>query len=1090
MRRTCTRTRATHACSPGRLLRGTSTLIVATAAALLPIGAETRALCEEADRAPNIILILADDLGWAELGCYGNQFNETPQLDKLATEGMRFTDAYAAAPVCSPYRVSLIAGQYPARVGITDYLRPSDPKHLSTEHVTVAEMFKAAGYATGMIGKWHLTGYAHHRAQEVPPTEHGFDEAICSEKRGIGGGSYFHPYHFNPDIERRLPDEFLVDRVNLEAVDFIERHKDRPFFLYVSHYAVHTRMAGRPDLVAKYEKKPGAGQGNRAPKNNPHLAAQLESIDQGVGMVVGKLAELGLAERTVLIFTSDNGGEGGVTSNAPLRGAKSQLYEGGIREPLVVRYPGVVPAGSVCKTPVCSVDFYPTLLEICGLRPDPRQTLDGVSILPLLKDPGATLTRNTFYWHYPLARPHFLGGRSGGAIRHGDWKLIEWFDTGRLELYHLADDLPEQHNLAESQPERANQLHEKLRAWRKSVHAPMIPGARGDDFWAPKIKTCREVTLPYCFETCEKTGRISNFSKAAGLMEGKFEGIWFNDSDVYKVLEGAAYVLATTDDPKLDKLTDEVIAKIAAAQQPDGYLYCFFTIANADQRFKHICPGARHELYCMGHMIEAGAVHFEMTGKRNLLEVACKLADHVDSVFGPNKRHEVPEHQALELALIKLYRVTHQKRYLDLARFFIDQRGNAAGHKLYGAYSQDHEPVRRQSEIAGHSVRAMYHCTGMADLYLETGDEELLAACRRLWRSTTHRKMYVTGGVGATRHGEAFGADYELPNETAYAETCAAIGLIFFAHRMLQIEPDAEYADVLERVLYNGFLSGLSLSGDKFFYQNRLATRGDYRRQPWYGCACCPSNVVRVFPKIGRYVYSQDHESIYVNLYAGGSKTVKMKETVVGLTQQTRYPWDGNVKLTVDPDRERSFDLCLRIPGWCKDLQTPGGLYRFADPGRQQRTPILEVNGEPIDTGKLDRGYVRIRRAWKPGDVVELSLPMPIRRVYAHPNVKADAGRVAFERGPIVYCVEAVDHGGRVRHLVVSPQAKLTAEHRPDLLGGVTVITGKAAARRAGSDELEPVDLLAIPYYAWDNRAGGEMAVWLPEDPGLGDGAK
>jgi arylsulfatase A-like enzyme len=408
------------------------------------------------DRKPNIVFILADDLGWAELGCYGSRLNETPNLDRLAGQGMRFTDAYAAAPVCSPYRASFIVGQYPARVGITDYLRPNDPKNLSTDHVTIAEMLKRAGYATGMIGKWHLTGYVHHGAQEVPPAEHGFDEAICSERRGIGGGSYFHPYHFNPDLKRRLPDEFLVDRLNLEAVEFIERHKDRPFFLYLCHYAVHTRMVGKPDL-------------------NPHLAAQLESIDQGVGMILKKLTELGLAERTVVIFTSDNGGEGRVTSNAPLRGAKSQLYEGGIREPLLVRYPGVVPRGSVCDTPVCSIDFYPTFLEMVGVEPDPGEVLDGLSILPLLKDPDAPLARDTLYWHYPLAKPHFLGGRSSGAIRHGQWKLIELFDTGKVELYNLAEDPGEQRNLAESMPDRAGRMRGQLSNWRKSVGARAGP---------------------------------------------------------------------------------------------------------------------------------------------------------------------------------------------------------------------------------------------------------------------------------------------------------------------------------------------------------------------------------------------------------------------------------------------------------------------------------------------------------------------------------------------------------------------------------------------------------------------------------------
>ena len=433
-------------------------------------------------RQPNIIFVLADDLGYSELGCYDNTFNETPNLDRMAAEGMRFTDAYAAAPVCSPYRAALMTGQAPARVGITDYLRPNDPKHLSTDHVTVAEALKAAGYATGIIGKWHLTGYANHGAKETPPAAHGFDETIVSENRGIGGGSYFHPYHFNREIEKRLPGkEYLTDRQNTEAVEFIERHKGGPFFLFLSHYAVHTRLNGKPDLVAKYEAKPGAGKGFRASRNNPHLAAQLESIDEGVGMIMKKLKALGLADNTVLIFTGDNGGEDRVTSNAPLRAGKSTLYEGGIREPLLVRWPAVVPAGTVCHTPTSNFDFYPTFCEAAGIQPDARQHLDGVSILALLKDPKARLTRDTLCWHYPLARPHFLGGRSTGAIRKGDWKLIEFFDTGKTELYNLADDLGETNDLAAAKPDKVAELREALAAWRADCGAVIPAGCKDYD---------------------------------------------------------------------------------------------------------------------------------------------------------------------------------------------------------------------------------------------------------------------------------------------------------------------------------------------------------------------------------------------------------------------------------------------------------------------------------------------------------------------------------------------------------------------------------------------------------------------------------
>jgi len=434
----------------------------------------------ESTRRPNIIFILADDLGWAELGCYGNTFNETPNLDRLAKQGMRFTDAYAAAPVCSPYRAALMTGQYPARVGITDYLRPNDKNHLSKRYITIAEALKNAGYVTGIIGKWHLTGYANHGAEEFPPAMHGFDETIVSENRGIGGGSYFHPYHFNREIRKRLPGrEYLVDRCNLEAVEFIERHKDGPFFLYLSHYAVHTRLNGKPEYVAEFEKKPGAGKGPRARRNNPHLAAQLKSIDEGVGMIVKKLGELGLSDKTVLVFAGDNGGESWVTSNAPLRAGKSTLNEGGIRVPLILRYPKVVPADTVCRTPTSNIDFYPTLCQLASAGPDSKQLIDGVSLVPLLKNPKATLQRDTLYWHYPLAKPHFLGGHSSGAVRKGNWKLIEYFDTGQKELYNLADDIGEINNLASNNPEKVSELQGLLKTWRKDVGAKIPSGQSG-----------------------------------------------------------------------------------------------------------------------------------------------------------------------------------------------------------------------------------------------------------------------------------------------------------------------------------------------------------------------------------------------------------------------------------------------------------------------------------------------------------------------------------------------------------------------------------------------------------------------------------
>ena len=448
---------------------------------------------------PNIIFILADDLGWAELGCYGNKFNKTRHLDRLAKEGLRFTHAYASAPVCSPYRAAFLTGQYPARVGILDYLRPNSENGLSTNHITLPEMLQRNGYATGMIGKWHLSGYKFHGAKKVVrPADHGFVWNIGSEIKGVGNGANFWPYVFRTQPIRwiDLPKnelgkgEYLTDRLNHEAVQFIERNKDKPFFLYLSHYAPHTILNGRPDLVAKYRKKHAPDKSTRdrcylckdsghkgdalnhwAGDHNPHLAAMLESIDDGVGLILKKLKALDLHENTIVIFSSDNGGETNVTSNAPLRGGKSQLYEGGIRVPLIIRWPGETPAGKVSSQSTANVDFYPTLLKAIGVAPDKKQKLDGVSMLNTWRDPEVAPKRASMYWHYPLEKPHFLGGRSGGAIRSGSWKLIEFFDTNKVELFHLDSDPSEKTNLAAQRPNKRHELHTQLIRWRKSVGA-------------------------------------------------------------------------------------------------------------------------------------------------------------------------------------------------------------------------------------------------------------------------------------------------------------------------------------------------------------------------------------------------------------------------------------------------------------------------------------------------------------------------------------------------------------------------------------------------------------------------------------------
>lgn len=446
---------------------------------------------------PNVIIILADDLGWAELGCYGNQFNETPHIDRLAHRGMRFTDAYAPAPVCSPTRAALLTGQYPARIGILDYLRPDADNALSPDTTTFAEILKSAGYATGMIGKWHLSGYAHHgSSNEIRARDHGFDEERVSEIKGVGNGANFYPYVFrdqkiswlNVDRKRLPGNEYLVDRMNVEAIDFIERHSDGPFLLYLSHFATHSILHGKPSLVRKYLKKHKPGESSRdkcylcldigcdgdpghhwAKDHNPHLAAMLESIDDGVGMITKKLDELGLTDETLIVFTSDNGGESNVTRNGPLRAGKSSLYEGGIRVPMVVCWPATVNTGQVCAEPVNIVDLYPTLLEAAGIAPNRRATLDGVSWVPLFRNPLSKLARGPMYWHYPLKKPHFLGGRSSGAIRKGPWKLIEFFETGEVVLYNLTEDIGERNDQAESYPQKTQALLRMLRDWRKTL---------------------------------------------------------------------------------------------------------------------------------------------------------------------------------------------------------------------------------------------------------------------------------------------------------------------------------------------------------------------------------------------------------------------------------------------------------------------------------------------------------------------------------------------------------------------------------------------------------------------------------------------
>lgn len=610
-----------------------------------------------------------------------------------------------------------------------------------------------------------------------------------------------------------------------------------------------------------------------------------------------------------------------------------------------------------------------------------------------------------------------------------------------------------------------------------------------DGFWAPRLDTVRRVTIPAAFLRSTETGRIRNFQIAAGQSEGQFCSRYsFDDSDVFKIIEGASYALAARPDPAIGAYLDTLVGTIANAQEPDGYLFTARTIApdapmEMAGRTRWSNLQWSHELYNLGHLYEAAAAHYEATGKRTLLDVALKSANLVLATFGPRARRDVPGHQEIEIGLVKLYRVTGDRRYLDQAEFFLEERGRHDTRTSYGEYAQDHKPVAAQTEAVGHSVRAAYMYAAMADVAALKGRAPYAAALERLWDNVVSRKLYLTGGIGATGAWEGFGPDYELPN-SAYAETCASIANALWNHRMFLLDPDARYMDVYERAVYNAMLSGLSLSGDLFFYPNPLLSSGQHERSPWFACACCPSNLPRFLLSMPGHAYAAAGDRVFVNLYVQGSARIPVAGGEVRLEQRSRYPWDGDIRVRVAEAATSSrFTLMLRIPGWARHAPVPSDLYRHQD--ASAHAVSLTVNGATVPVA-LDKGYAALTRDWSAGDEVRLVLPMPVQRVLAHDAVAADRGRVAVERGPLVFAAEWPDHGGRVTHLVLDEATPLRAVERPDQLGGVTTVTGRATAhrRRDGAVVGEPQPLTLIPYYAWAHRGPGEMTVWLAREPG------
>ena len=575
-----------------------------------------------------------------------------------------------------------------------------------------------------------------------------------------------------------------------------------------------------------------------------------------------------------------------------------------------------------------------------------------------------------------------------------------------------------------------------------------------DGFWSPRLKNHKDVTLSVCIDQIEnQTGRIRNFENAA-KGEGEHSGIFFDDSDVYKALEGMAYSLQNNPDPVLEAKCDEWIDKFAAAQQEDGYINTFYTLTGLDKRWDNM---DKHEMYCAGHMIEAGVAYYNVTGKRKLLDVCIRMADHMMTVFGPDKRHWVPGHEEIELALVKLYQTTGEKKYLEFADWLLDQRGH--GYGSYGKlidrpwnpiYYQDEVPVREMTDISGHAVRSMYLYCGMADVASYTGDQGYIDALDRLWDDVVLRNMYITGGIGQSASNEGFTTDYSLPNLTAYCETCASVGMVFWNWRMNQFTGDSKYVDVLERSMYNGALAGISLAGDRFFYVNPLESLGNHHRQAWYGCACCPSQICRFLPSIGNYIYGVSDDAVWVNLYIGSKADVKVGKKAVTLTQETDYPWEGDVTLKVGMKGTLQSQIRLRVPGWCKDY-------------------TLKVDGETVEA-PVEKGYVVIDRKWKDGDVIELNFDMPVEIVAADPRVKEDEGMRAIQRGPLVYCIEEADNKEDFDSLRISEDAVFDTAFEREKLGGIVTIKAHVG----------DMTLDYIPYYSWDNREAGKMKVWVP----------
>ena len=605
-----------------------------------------------------------------------------------------------------------------------------------------------------------------------------------------------------------------------------------------------------------------------------------------------------------------------------------------------------------------------------------------------------------------------------------------------------------------------------------------------DNFWLPKIKTIQDSTILYAFEKCDAEGRMENFRIAGGEKSGKVCGkMPFDDTDLYKIIEGASYSLISTPNPALEIYLDSIISIIKTGQEPDGYLTTWFTIDRQNPPAAWVKPSknrweneiSSHELYNSGHLFEAAAAHYLATGKRNFLDIALKNADLLVGHFGPGKLTCPPGHQIVETGLIKLYTISHNTKYLELAKFFLDIRGDSTTHKLYGAYNQDHKPVVQQDEVVGHAVRAVYMYAAMTDIAAFYHDPDYLDAINKLWENMVNKKMYITGGIGARHEGESFGDNYELPNLTAYNETCAAIGNVYWNQRMFQLTANSKYYDIIERSLYNGLISGISLGGTKFFYPNPLESDGKYQfnfgsstRQPWFDCSCCPTNLIRFIPSIPGLIYATDKDDLYLNLFISNTANVSINDKNAKISMKTNYPWDGNIKIIVSPEEKMNFTLHIRVPGWVQNQAIPGDLYSYE--GENDQQVILKLNG--IESGPIIKnGYIEIKREWVKGDSVQLILPMTVHKVIANEKIKADSSKVAIEYGPLVYCAEEVDNP-EFSDINIPEGVSFNIEKKTILSENINIIKANSTGK----------EFTLVPYYLWSNRGVGKMKVWFSAD--------